>query len=315
MDKSYCYEKFLIKYYRRFSDYPLHDITYQRWLEDDLSIVCPEHGICKPRVKATLFKKGSTTPCTLCTAASSTTKRKRSYSDFVIASKKIHKDYYTYEECMENFSSDTKINVVCPKHGSFSVLPYKHCNPTIKQGCRFCGYELVGDSNRISTSQYVKNLKECSSGNLSLLGEYKGANKLHKYSCKSCNYIFSRKATYVTNESSSCPNCEVKRGYNKTKDAVIYISDWSGGFIKVGITNRLAIDRFKTQDNKTNLKGELLFESPRLCGSKIFDLELLVADNFNKKLVSREIFPDGFSECYHKEDYESILDFIKLQIS
>jgi very-short-patch-repair endonuclease len=46
----------------------------------------------------------------------------------------LHGDYYDYSK-VEYVNADTKVQIICPKHGLFEQKPYKHLQG---QGCRKC---------------------------------------------------------------------------------------------------------------------------------------------------------------------------------
>lgn len=61
--------------------------------------------------------------------------RKKSKFDFVKEAKNIHGDIYDYSKT-EYVNGKKRINVVCKKHGAFSVIARLHINR--KQGCKKC---------------------------------------------------------------------------------------------------------------------------------------------------------------------------------
>lgn len=55
--------------------------------------------------------------------------------DFIKEAKKVHGDKYDYKD-VEYVNSSTKVNIICPKHGSFTKQPNSHIRGF---GCQFCG--------------------------------------------------------------------------------------------------------------------------------------------------------------------------------
>ena len=57
--------------------------------------------------------------------------------EFIEKAKEIHSDKYDYSKVVYKNSS-TKVEIICPKHGSFFQNPYSHLNGC---GCPRCGKE------------------------------------------------------------------------------------------------------------------------------------------------------------------------------
>lgn len=70
---------------------------------------------------------------------------KYSTDEWVDKAKKIHGDKYDYSK-VNYINKNTKICIICPKHGEFWITPDKHVNS--KQGCPKCAknYKLDTDS-------------------------------------------------------------------------------------------------------------------------------------------------------------------------
>lgn len=59
--------------------------------------------------------------------------------EFIEKAKKVHGDKYDYSK-VEYVNSDTKVCIICPKHGEFWQRAVDH---TIGRGCSKCGRELL----------------------------------------------------------------------------------------------------------------------------------------------------------------------------
>lgn len=95
-----------------------------------IKIICPEHGIFKQ--VANEHKRGR--GCRYCSKNS----RKKSTSTFIKEAKELHGDRYDYSR-VNYINSHTKVEIICPKHGSFFQMPHNHLN---KAGCRKCANEI-----------------------------------------------------------------------------------------------------------------------------------------------------------------------------
>jgi hypothetical protein len=71
---------------------------------------------------------------------------------FIKKAKEVHGDKYDYSKSVYKSSSD-KIEIICPKHGSFFQLKTKHVN--IGRGCYKCNGGV-----KLSTEEFIKRAKE-----------------------------------------------------------------------------------------------------------------------------------------------------------
>ena len=88
-------------------------------------IICPEHGEFWQRPFSHL--KG--TGCPECNGI-----KKYTLEEFIEKARKVHGDKYDYSK-VEYINSITKICIICPEHGEFWQLPYKHLSG---QNCPVC---------------------------------------------------------------------------------------------------------------------------------------------------------------------------------
>lgn len=76
-------------------------------------------------------------------------------NDFVNKSKIIHNDKYDYSLVVYK-NTKTYVNIICPAHGLFSQTPGHHLN---KQGCPKCGKEILINSKRSNSIEFIKKAK------------------------------------------------------------------------------------------------------------------------------------------------------------
>ena len=62
---------------------------------------------------------------------------KMTTNEFIIKSKKVHKDKYDYS-LTEYTGSKNKVKIICTKHGEFDIRAYHHKNGV---GCKKCSDE------------------------------------------------------------------------------------------------------------------------------------------------------------------------------
>lgn len=59
---------------------------------------------------------------------------------FIAKARAAHGRRYDYS-CSDYKGSETKLTIICPKHGPFRQSPYNHTNPRLQCGCPRCGNE------------------------------------------------------------------------------------------------------------------------------------------------------------------------------
>ena len=102
-----------------------------------VEIICPKHGSFFPR--ASDFLRGSN--CPKCSKEVQT--KKKTTEQFIEEAKKIHGNKYNYSK-VNYINSNTKVEIICPKHGSFFQTPKSHFKGC---GCKICG-KITGASKK-----------------------------------------------------------------------------------------------------------------------------------------------------------------------
>ncbi|AUR86584.1 hypothetical protein NVP1087A_03 [Vibrio phage 1.087.A._10N.261.45.F9] len=135
--------------------------------------------------------------------------RKKTTQEFISDAIKVHGDRYDYS-LVEYKNSQSKVTIVCQKHGEFMQSPTKHSRG---QGCKRCACELTNSARKPSADQFSEN-----------------ANKIHndKYDYSKSIYVNAiTKLTIICPDhgefeqvpnshlsGSGCPECKRKTLYN-----------------------------------------------------------------------------------------------------
>lgn len=82
---------------------------------------------------------------------------KKTISEFIEKSNKIHKNKYDYSK-VKYINGYTKVKIACPIHGEFEQTPSKHTNS--KQGCRKCFFEKNHNDQRKDVKDFIKESKK-----------------------------------------------------------------------------------------------------------------------------------------------------------
>ena len=118
-----------------------------------IKIICPIHGEFEQRPNNHLDGRG----CIKCAnqnkgkKISKTNTKNTDY--FINKSKEIHGDKYDYSK-VNYINNRTKVEIICPKHGSFFIRPDSHTSD--KRGCPKCGKE----SRFLTNEEVIKQFKE-----------------------------------------------------------------------------------------------------------------------------------------------------------
>lgn len=91
-----------------------------------LKVICPDHGIFEQNFKD--HSKG--VGCPKCCS-----NYKLNTKEFIKKSILAHGNRYDYSK-VKYVNSHTKVKIICPDHGIFEQMPYKHSNE--EQGCSSC---------------------------------------------------------------------------------------------------------------------------------------------------------------------------------
>ena len=117
-----------------------------------IEIICKEHGKFLQNPKDHLKGKG----CKMCGYDKRREKYSLSKNEFVEKAKSVHGDEYDYS-LVNYINAKTKIEIICPLHGSFFQLPYNHLSG---KGCKKCGYAIGNEKSSLLKDEFIKKANE-----------------------------------------------------------------------------------------------------------------------------------------------------------
>ena len=82
--------------------------------------------------------------------------RKKTTEEFIKDAKKVHGNKYDYSK-VDYVNANTKVCIMCPKHGKFEQRPYGHL---AGNGCPTCGNKTKGDSKRSTKEEFIKKARK-----------------------------------------------------------------------------------------------------------------------------------------------------------
>lgn len=114
----------------------------------------------------------------------------------------VHNGFYIYTNT-NYINSRSMINVICPKHGLFSLKANAHLNGN---GCRLCANEKNGDRNRLTLEEFKERAYNVHKNKYSYeLSEYINAYTPLKITCKKHGIFEQKPYKHLTGEG--CPYC------------------------------------------------------------------------------------------------------------
>ena len=119
-------------------------------------IMCPKHGefLQEPRHHL------SGHSCPMCSKENSNKKQTSTLNEFIKKSNQIHNGKYVYDKT-NYVNSETKVCIICPKHGEFWQTPHSHLRG---QGCPKCGKEQNVNSIKLTNEKFIEKSKEVHNG-------------------------------------------------------------------------------------------------------------------------------------------------------
>jgi hypothetical protein len=103
-----------------------------------VKIICKQHGVFEQKPINHLNGCG----CVFCCKT-----KKLTTPDFIRRSMKIHKNLYDYS-LVNYINNETKVDIICKKHGIFSQTPHHHLK-NIK--CPMCSH-----NKKLSTEEFIE---------------------------------------------------------------------------------------------------------------------------------------------------------------
>jgi hypothetical protein len=169
-----------------------------------VKITCESHGIFEQIPNSHLMGIG----CPWCAG------KKQSQSNFILTSKKIHKNKYNYS-LVKYKSARSKVKIICKEHGIFAMRPNNHLNGS---GCPTCGIEKVANLHRKSQTKFIEESKQIhgSTYDYSLV-DYKNIHTKVKIKCKKHGIFLQSPHLHIHRDRSGCPICKSSRGETRIR--------------------------------------------------------------------------------------------------
>jgi hypothetical protein len=110
-------------------------------------IICSKHG----EFKQIPYSHLNGDNCMKCAKKKLGDDKRKTKKKFIEDAKKIHGNKYNYSKT-HYINTDTKIIIICPKHGEFEQIPYSHLNGN---GCKKCANIFLSKKNAFTTDEFI----------------------------------------------------------------------------------------------------------------------------------------------------------------
>lgn len=196
--KSMTKDEFLKRAYELFGDKYDYAKTVVKGHHDRICVTCKKHGDWFPERGNFLHGHG----CPKCASENASVKQRKGIRQFVEDARKIHGDKYDYSK-VEYKNAQTKVCIICSKHGEFWQKPNSHlCG----RGCKKCGDEYRGNKERLTKEQFIERSREKWGEKYSYeKTEYIGYMKKVCITCKEHGDFWQSPANHMVWEG--CPVC------------------------------------------------------------------------------------------------------------
>lgn len=241
-------EDFIIKSKSVHGDLYSYEKTKYTKSRDRVVVTCRRHGDFNQIASMHASGHG----CPLCGFELTAAKRSIDFSEFLERSRVIHGFKYEYPN-QDVCGIKSRVEIVCPEHGSFHQLVREHLNGN---GCHGCARKIQLTHLLLGTEEFIKRSKLTHGDTYDYsLSSYEGSTAPIDIACK-IHGVF-KQAPSAHYGGQGCPSCSVS-GFKKILPGYVYfLVSECGGMIKVGITNNIK-GRMRTLKSKTPFMFSLI---------------------------------------------------------
>ena len=185
-------------------------VNYQTKIE----IICPKHGSFK-QTPGQHFRGQGCPDCGKQKLKEKGEKQRLTTEEFVKKAKEVHGDKYDYSK-VNYINAKTKIEIICPKHGSFFQTPTNHLSG---DKCPKCAQDDRSLKRRLTTEEFAKKAKEIHGDRY----DYSKVNYINNHTkieiiCPKHGSFFQTPMHHISeNQNNSCPKCRESKGERKIR--------------------------------------------------------------------------------------------------
>ena len=191
-----------------------YDYSKVKYINDytKVEIICPVHGSFWQLPGSHTRQKSGCWECSYLTRVIDRPKRKPDISkeEFVKNAVKIHGDRYDYSK-VKYINCSTKVEIICPVHGSFWQQPAGHVNE--KWGCNEC--RKINSRKKVDC--FIKEAKEIHNDKYDYSKVDYINNKIKvEIICQVHGSFWQRPANHISSKTG-CPKCKKSFGERKVE--------------------------------------------------------------------------------------------------
>jgi len=283
-------------------DYTLVDYSTSHGM---VTIICPRHGEFTQKAYSHIQGHG----CPSCS-----TSNPIDTEAFISRAVSKHGSQYDYSN-VHYVNNRTKIEIICPNHGSFFQTPNNHLTGN---GCNACGYIESSNANRSSTDEFISKAIQVHGDVYDYSNvEYIATHTLVEILCRKHGSFTQKPNTHLNGHG--CHRCNNIGGYNYNKlttdPELVGVDGWlylmklcnaDENFHKVGITRHIE----SRMTNMVSGYDKILVRSVPLKLLHAFILEQNILRT-HTTFTPQKLFA-GHTECLNLSDQEeqNLLDML-----
>jgi predicted nucleic acid-binding Zn-ribbon protein len=257
-----------------------------------VTIICPIHGKFEQSPNNHLKGQG----CPKCGIQKNALSRTLTAKEFVEKAKEVHQNKYDYSK-VDYINNHTKVEIICPIHGSFWQQPKNHL---VGKGCPKCGVKSGATSRLLTAKEFIEKAKKVH-GDLYDYSKitYKHNKAKVEIVCNTCGYPFQI-VPYALLMGQGCPFCGYAKQCNNKPVHLYYISIDKGEYYKIGVTADTLKERFKGYNIDYKV---LLWEEYKRPQDAIYKEQQILSkfDEFRYKGKKKILKRSGDTELFTKD--------------
>jgi hypothetical protein len=200
-------------------------------------IICKEHREFKQAPASHLVGSG----CNKCGILSTSQKNSSNTEEFIKKAIEINGDKYDYSK-VNYINTNTKVIIICKKHGEFYQLTISHINGA---GCSKCN-----GGCKLTTPEFIKKARDIHGDKYDYSKvEYKKSNTNVIIICKKHDYFLQQPNNHLNGQN--CPNCRIS---NHSKKQIEWLTCMSI-FYKINIQHAEHLGEYKIPHTKYKADG------------------------------------------------------------
>jgi hypothetical protein len=130
-------EKFLNRIMEIHNNNYTYDLTNYIDVQSIIDVICPLHGKFKTKASIHMRGQGKCRQCLIDNAKIHSLSITKDQNAWIKEAKDLHGNKYDYSKVIY-INAHSKVEIICPKHGSFWTIASLHRSPAHGQGCAKC---------------------------------------------------------------------------------------------------------------------------------------------------------------------------------